>query len=489
MKHILLPWVLLLAACGAGSGAGIPPQAPTALTPPTPEVVQAPEPEPVPAVQTQYAEVADKLATLAMADDEGWELLLELCDDIGPRLSGSDALNRAVDWAAARMEAAGHANVRKEPVMVPRWTRGAERLTLLAPRGADMPLLGLGGTVGTGKKGVTAEVIAVEDEKGLEALSKDDVRGKIVLFNNAMPPYTRDGGTHYGHTVRFRINGPRLAAEKGAVGVLVRSVTARSLRSPHTGTMGSYGEGAKIPAAAITTEDADLIWRWQQRGKTVKVKLELGAKYHGKVPSANVVGELRGHEKPDEIVVVSCHLDSWDVGTGAHDDGGGCIAAMHALTLLRKAGLTPRRTIRAVLYTNEENGLAGAKAYAEAHKLEVHVAAVESDSGVHNPQAFSVDHKDDGRRLSAVDRLGETVPLFATFRTEEAIKGFAGADVGQLKPRGTTLVGLRSDMAKYFDYHHSHADTVDKVDKDEFRRSVGAMALLAYLLADAEEPF
>ncbi len=487
MRHSLL-LVVVLTACGAGSGRGIPPQAPTALTPPAPEPKLVEEPAPVPAVQTEYAEVAETIAAAAMADEEGWELLLQLCDDIGPRLSGSAALDQAIEWAAGRMTAAGHENVRKEPVMVPRWTRGQERLTLLEPRGADMPLLGLGGTVGTGKKGVTAEVVAVADEEGLEALG-DGARGKIVLFNNPMPAYSRKDGTHYGHTVRFRINGPRLAAEKGAVGVLVRSVTARSLRSPHTGTMGSYGEGAKIPAAAITTEDADLIWRWQQRGKTVKVKLELGAKHHGMVPSANVVGELRGREKPEEIVVISCHLDSWDVGTGAHDDGGSCVAAMHALTLLRRTGLTPRRTVRAVLYTNEENGLEGAKAYASAHKGELHVAAVEADSGVHDPQAFSVDHKDEAARAASIDRLAETLPLFGPFRTEEAVSGYAGADISQLKPAGTTLVGLRSDMAKYFDYHHSHADTVDKVDKDEFRRTVGAMALLAYLLADAETPF
>lgn len=487
MRRFLI-LALLTSACAAPSSEEIPPQAPVAQAPVIPVAEVSPEPEPVPEVQIQYAEVAATIAEAAMADDRGWELLLELCDDIGPRLSGSPALEIAVDWAADRMKAAGHENVRKEPVMVPRWTRGAERLTLLEPRVADMPLLGLGGTVGTPRRGLTAEVVAVADEEGLKELG-DGAKGKIVLFNNPMPAYTREGGTHYGHTVRFRVNGPRMAAELGAVGVLVRSVTARSLRSPHTGTMGSYGDGEKIPAAAITTEDADLIWRWQQRGRTVKVKLELGAKYHGKVPSANVISELRGREKPEEIVVVSCHLDSWDVGTGAHDDGGGCVAAMHAITLLKKAGLTPRRTIRAVLYTNEENGLEGAKAYAKAHEGEVHVAAIESDSGVHNPQSFTVDHADETRESEAIASLHDTLPLFAPFRTEEALAGYAGADIGQLKPSGATLVGLRSDMAKYFDYHHSHADTVDKVDKDEFRRTIGAMALLAYILADVEQPY
>lgn len=477
--------LVLLAGCGVPSGRGIPPQAPVSLTPPAPELEAPAEPVELAQIQQDYAEVADTLATAALADDGSWELLVELCDDIGPRLSGSDALDKAIDWAAERMTAAGHENVRKEPVMVPKWTRGEEKLTVLSPRGANMPVLALGGSVGA--KGLTAEVVAVADEAGLEALG-DGARGKIVLFNNPMPAYTRKDGTHYGDTVRFRINGPRLAAEKGAVGVLVRSVTARSLRTPHTGTMGSYGEGKKIPAAAITTEDADLIWRWQARGKTVKVRLDLGAKHHGMVPSANVMGELRGREKPEEIVVVSCHLDSWDVGTGAHDDGGGCIAAMHSLTLLRAAGLTPRRTIRAVLYTNEENGLEGAKAYAKAHADEKHVAAIESDSGVHDPQAFTVDHADEDHRDASIARLNEALPLFRAFRTQEAVSGYAGADVGQLKPSGATLVGLRSDMARYFDYHHSHADTVDKVDPDELRRTVGAMALLAYLLADAEEP-
>ncbi len=485
-KHAIVALVIL-AACSTPSSDAIPPQAPVELTPPAPEIVAAESPEALPAIQRDYAEVAQTIAAAALSDEASWERLVELCDDVGPRLSGSPALDRAIEWAVKTMKEDGHENVGKEPVQVRKWTRGAERLTLLEPRGADMPVLALGGSVGTGRKGLVAEVVAVKDEDGLDALG-EGARGKIVLFNNPMPPYTRRDGSQYGKTVRFRINGARLAAEKGAVGVLVRSVTARSLRSPHTGTMGSYGEGTKIPAAAITVEDAELIWRWQQRGKTVKVKLELGAKEHGMVPSANVVGELRGREKPEEIVVVSCHLDSWDVGTGAHDDGGGCVAAMQSITLLREAGLVPRRTIRAVLYTNEENGLGGAKAYAKAHEGEVHVAAIESDSGVHNPRTFSVDHVDESRRGAIVTRLGEAVPLFKVFRMEDATPGYAGADVTKLKHTGAALIGLRSDMAKYFDYHHSHADTVDKVDKDELRRTVGAMALLAYILADLEEP-
>jgi carboxypeptidase Q len=248
-----------------------------------------------------------------------------------------------------------------------------------------------------------------------------------------------------------------------------------------------YGDAERrIPAAAITTEDAAMIHRLRRRGIPVTVRLRMGARDEGEVPSANVVAELRGSEQPDEIVVMGGHLDSWDVGQGAQDDGGGCVAAMEALSLLRRLGLRPRRTIRVVLWTNEENGLAGAKAYAEAHEGELprHAAAIESDSGVFRPQEFIVDLEDDEREEEAVKQLRSLLALTGATGMERVRGGGSGADVGVLRPSGVPVMGLRTEGSRYFDYHHTHADTFDKVDPRDLARNVAALAITSYVLAD-----
>ncbi len=433
-----------------------------------------------------YERVAQRIIAEARASERSWTLLTELCDDIGHRLSGSKSLERAVEWAIARLKAAGHENVGGEEVMVPHWVRGAESAELLEPTRRPLVMLGVGRSAGTPPAGVVAEVLVAADEAAFEALG-DRVRGRMVLFDNPMPAYDAEKGAGYGQTVRFRGKGARLVQGKGGVAALVRSVTAHSLRTPHTGSQ-SYGEGLPdIPVAALTTEDAALISRLVARGKKVVVRLRMEAKHLPDARSHNVVAELRGREKPDEVVVIGGHLDSWDVGQGAHDDGTGVVMAMEALGVLRRLGLRPRRTVRVVLWTNEENGLRGAKAYAKRHADEVHVAGIESDSGGFDFKGFSLDHADDAAKARAVATLQGYAPLFAPLLPAPdtlAWTGFSGADLSPLKPRGVPLMGLRVDGSKYFDYHHTPADTLDKVDPKALANDTAAMALMAYLLAD-----
>jgi len=430
----------------------------------------------------------DSIVDAALNGDGAWKKLVELCDDVGHRLSGSPGLERAVEWAAKTLEADGHENVRKEPVRVPKWVRGRESLDLVEPREHPMVMLGLGGSVGTPAEGITAEVVVVQDKKELDAIG-DGARGKIVLFNYPMPPYDPEQGPKYGETVAYRVNGALWASEKGAVAALVRSVTAHSLRTPHTGGM-NYGNAAvKIPTAAVSVEDAELLARLAARGKKPVVRLMMEAKNEGEADSANVVAELRGREKPDEIVIISGHLDSWDVGQGAHDDGAGCVIAMEALSVIRKLGIRPRRTIRVVLWTNEENGMAGVKTYLSDHAAELpkHVAVMESDSGGFMPEGFNIDHGDPARLEIAAKKLGRLLGSVGRIGSFGVKPGASAPDVGHFKGHGVVCLGLWVDDSIYFDYHHSPADTVDKVDPDLLAKGVAAMAVAAFLIADAPE--
>jgi carboxypeptidase Q len=265
-------------------------------------------------------------------------------------------------------------------------------------------------------------------------------------------------------------------------------VTAYSLDSPHTGAMRYGGADPQIPAAAITIEGATLLERLQQRGKEPVVKLYMEARDHGEVPSANVLGELAGRELPEEIVVIGGHLDSWDVGTGAQDDGAGCVAAMEALHLLRRLNLRPRRTIRVVLWTNEENGLAGAQTYLALHQNEKHVAAIESDSGGFAPQGLSLEMADEERQDVAVGQLDDLLQLLSPLGATRARLGGSGADVGPLKTLGAACLGLNVDGRLYFNTHHTSADTVDKVDPRELADCAVTLAVAAYVIADLPEP-
>ncbi|MCH8166102.1 MAG: M20/M25/M40 family metallo-hydrolase [Planctomycetes bacterium] len=441
-----------------------------------------------PSIAQRYRESADRILQAALAGNEAYSKLQELCDGIGHRLSGSPQLDQAIQWAAKTLRADGQENVHIEEVMVPRWVRGAESLVMIEPREAPLPMLGLGGSVGTPPQGITAEVVVVRDEEEFEALGSG-ARGKIVLFNNPMPPYDPDQGAGYGTTVRFRTKGARIASEQGAVACLVRSVTAHSLRSPHTGAT-RYGDAkVKIPAAAISTEDADLIARLTARGVPVIVTLKMQARTLEPVESGNVIAELRGSTHPQEIVVIGGHIDSWDVGQGAHDDGAGCVMAMEAINVLRRLNMIPRRTIRVVLWTNEENGLAGGRQYAKDHAQELanHVAAIEADSGGFRPIGYSVECADDDRLQIAAGQLRDLTSLFESIGATSVKTGRSGADLGPMKEAGVVLMGHRMEGSKYFDYHHTHADTLDKVDPEELSQNVAVLATVAYILADMPE--
>jgi len=449
-----------------------------------PHKTQASEPANHP-IADRYRVAADRIMTATMAGNDAFAKMQQLCDDIGHRLSGSPQLERAVVWAAEAMRSDGQENVRLEPVKVPHWVRGRESAMMIKPRLQPLAMLGLGGSVGTPPNGVTAPVIVVRDEDEFEAAG-ERIRGKIVLFNNVMPPYDSQRGSGYGRTVRFRGKGARMVAEKGGVAALVRSVTAHSLRSPHTGAM-HYGDATvKVPAAAISVEDADMIARLQARGIEPVVTLKMEARTLDPANSANVIGELRGRSLPDEVVVIGGHIDSWDVGQGAHDDGGGCVAAMEAINVLRRLGMTPKRTIRVVLWTNEENGLAGGKRYAKDHadELQDHVAAIESDSGTFRPTGYSVQCHDSDRQDIAAEQMRDILSLFTSIGAADLAIGHSGADLGPMKSAGVVLMGHRVDTTHYFDYHHSHADTLDKIDPVDLSRNVAVMATVAYILAD-----
>lgn len=436
-------------------------------------------------VAERYREPAQRIITAALAGNDAYRKLEELCIRIGHRLSGSPQLDKAIDWAVDTMKKDGQENVRREKVMVPHWVRGRESVTLIEPRNEPLVMLGLGGSIGTPSEGITAPVVVVSGKDELDKIG-DQAKGKIVLFNNVMLPYDPEKGSGYGTAVQYRGRGASLASEKGAVASLVRSVTAKSLRSPHTGAM-RYGENdTKIPAAAISIEDADTIARLQAHGIPVVVNIKMEAQTLPDVASANVVGELRGSTNPDEVVVIGGHIDSWDVGHGAHDDGGGCVMAMEAINVLRKLKMIPRRTIRVVLWTNEENGLAGGKAYAADHadELPKHVSAIEADSGVFRPTGYSVECENKEREALAAEQLRDLLTLLSSLGSMKVSTGHSGADISAMKPAGVLLMGHNVEGATYFDYHHTHADTIDKIDTETLSQNVAALATMAYILAD-----
>lgn len=420
----------------------------------------------------------------SLTNDGAWDKLVELCDDIGHRLSGSPQLEAAVTWGAARMAADG-LEAHTEEVMVPAWTRGEERLVLhLGEIDLELDLLALGRSIGTPEEGLRAEVLVVSSWEELEARAAD-VKGRIVLFD---VPFTT-----YGETVQYRGAGANRAAKHGAVAVLMRSVTPHSLDTPHTGAQQPYEEGGTpIPAAAVTVETAARFHRMQDRGRTPEVTLTLGAQTHEDRPSHNVIGEIKGREKPDEVVILSCHLDSWDVGQGAQDDGAGCVTAMEAGALIADLPTPPRRTVRVVLYTNEENGLAGGKAYAEAHAGERIVAAMEMDTGAGAPQGWRVDVRrddaDEAKALQqeAIDDLAPVSALLSSIHATERVAGYSGADIGPLVEQGVLGLGLLQDTTGYWPIHHTEADTIDKIDPENLRRNLATMAVTAWWLAEVE---
>jgi Zn-dependent M28 family amino/carboxypeptidase len=446
----------------------------------------------------RYREAAGRVLGRALVDEGAWKKLDHLTTRIGNRLSGSPGLEKAIAWASEGMKADGLEGVRVQPVKVPRWVRGREGARVVSPVERELPILGLGMSVGTPGDGITAPVVVVRSFDELAALGRGKVEGRIVVF---APDW--EG---YGRTVRYRSSGASAAAKLGAVAALVRSATGRSIASPHTGML-SYEPGVpQIPAASVTVEDAEWFRRMAAAGETVTVSLSMEARLEGDADSGNVIAEIRGREKPDEVVVVGGHIDSWDVGQGAHDDGCSCMAAWQALTILKELGLRPRRTLRVVLWTSEENSGNGGEAYREALGADVssHVAAIEMDGGCERPVGFGFgltrpgitppswgaarpsEPENPGAReaLATLRRIGS---LFDSIDAATVKWGGGGSDISPLARDGVPGLSLDTGEEHYFDWHHTQADTLDKVDPADLRRATGMLAVMGYVLADMEE--
>jgi len=431
-----------------------------------------------------YREPSSRLIGEALSDTFAWRRLSVLTDTIGNRLSGSPQLERAVQWALDEMNRDGLENVHAEPAMVPKWIRGAESAEIVEPSHHSIVMLGLGGSVATPPEGIEAELMVVRSFEELDT-NATRANGAIVLFN---VPFTT-----YNETVRFRSTGASRAARHGARAVLVRSIGPAGLRLPHTGALQYAADAPKIPAAAITAEDADRFQRMADRlhaeagsanapGSRIVVRLKMEAHFEPDVESANVVGEIRGRDLPDEVVVVSGHLDSWDVGAGATDDGGGCIVTWEALRLMKKLNLHPRRTVRVVLWTNEENGGRGGLAYRDRHRAELgrHVMMLESDGGVFQPNGFGFTGSDRARRTVA-----EIATLLRGIGADEIGPAGGGADIGpSVLEAKIPSMSLDVDGSKYFLIHHTPADTVDKINPVDMAKCAAAVAVMAYVVAD-----
>lgn len=435
---------------------------------PTPPVAPAPT----------FEEAAAQLIGRALIQDNAYEELVHLSDRIGHRLAGSDSLALAVEWSRQEMEKDGLVST-TESVMVPVWIRGSESLTSLAPRERELRILGLGNSIGTPPEGIEGDVLVVDSFEHLQSLA-DAAKGKIVVFD---VPFT-----DYGSTVAYRWGGAEAASKQGAVAALVRSVTPESLDTPHTGVMGYPSDDVpKIPTAALTVEDATWMRRLTERGQTVRLRLKMEAHFEDDRESHNVIGEVKGREFPEEIIVIGCHLDSWDVGQGAQDDGAGCVAAMEAVHLIATTGQGPKRTVRAVMFTNEENGLKGGKAYAEAHPDDHFIAALESDTGSGQPFGWRVGLKDrtDAEQEATIARLTSILaPLLEPIGAGQVKLGHTGADISPLTATGVPGFGVWHDTTNYWPIHHTDADTVDKVDPHLLNRTVASMAVLGWLLSE-----
>lgn len=419
-----------------------------------------------------YREPAGRLIGAAMVDSFAWRRLAALTDGIGNRLSGTPQLARAVEWAVAEMKRDGLENVHTEPVMVPRWIRGRESAEIVEPAHHQIVMLGLGDSVATPPAGIEAEVVVVRSFQELDAAGSR-VRGKIVVFN---APFTT-----YDETRPYRSDGPSRAARLGAVATLVRSIGPAGLRLAHTGGLG-YADGVpKIPAAAIASEDADRLQRLADEGRRTVVRLDMEAHFEADAESANVVAELRGRERPDELVVIGGHIDSWDVGAGASDDGAGIVATWEALRLMKSAGLRPRRTVRVVLWTNEENGARGGRAYRDAHAAELprHVMMLEADSGVFRPVSFAV--SGNARTRETVTHIAS---LLANIEADTVTPGGGGTDIAPSVTAANIPALSYEGTGDYFLLHHTQADTVDKIAPVDVSRAAAAIAVMTYVIAD-----
>lgn len=428
-----------------------------------------------------YREVAAKLLKTGLRQQGAYQTLKKIIS-VGPRLTGSAQAEAAVELMARYMKDLGFTGVHTEPVEVSHWVRGAkEEGRIVSGKFGDIPVpvCALGGSIATPKEGITAEVMEVRSIEELRRAG-DRARGKIVFFNGPMNPELLDPFQAYGGAAGQRTAGAAEAARAGAVATVVRSLTLDLDDAPHTGTMHYDPNLPKVPAVAISTRGADRLSEILRRDAGTKFYFKTSCRSLAPVMSHNVMGEIRGTEKPEEVVVVAGHLDSWDLSVGAHDDGAGCAQAIEALRLLRGLGLEPKRTIRAVLYMDEENGGTGGRAYAASdnRRNERHLAAMESDRGGFVPRGIGA-----GVRGEALDRIKSREPLFGTFGIDWIRPGGGGVDIGPLAASGARLFSLVPDGQRYFEVHHSPLDTLEKVNARELELGAAAMAFWAWLLA------
>ena len=414
-----------------------------------------------------------------------YDWLHYLCKNAGGRLGGSPEYAAAVAYTSHMLDTLGADKVWTQEVEVPYWRRGdVEKAKIINSSHlgtVELAVVALGFSAGTDDLGITAEVLEVKNFDELEALGSK-VKGKIVFYNRPMEVERLNTFHAYGAGVNQRTAGPRKAAELGAIGTIVRSMTVKYDNVPHSGVT-SFNKQKPIPAVGIGLKDADLLSAVLKKEPGIKVNIQLSCKHMGKRKSHTVIGEIKGSEKPDEIILVGGHLDSWDIGEGAHDDGAGCVQAMEVLHLFKRMGIKPKRTIRCVLFANEENGMNGAKEYAKLAKKngENHIAAIESDAGGHTPVGFRMDAETSIAKQS-YDRVQKWRSIFSSVGVWDIQPGGSAADISRLKDQGTVLFGYRPDSQRYFDYHHSRNDVFENVHRRELVLGGGAMAALVYLI-------
>lgn len=429
-------------------------------------------------------EIIKRIFDNSMSKSKSYELLDHLSNEIGGRLSGSLNAERAVKWGKNELSKRGFDRVWLQEVMVPKWVRGPKEFALIETQPGttfNVDVCALGGSVATPSVGIKAQVIEVKSFDELKELGKDKIDGKIIFFNKPMKPNEVSTFNSYSLAVNQRVNGAQEAVKYGAIGVIVRSLSLRLDDFPHTGVM-SYGDlppSKKIPAAAISTNASEKLSNLLKINPDLKFLLRQQCKQFDDVKSYNVIAEIKGSVYPDEIILVGGHLDSWDLGDGSHDDGAGVVQSIDLLNILNKSGYKPKRTIRVVLFMNEENGLRGASKYAEISKKNSlnHIFALESDAGGFSPRGFSFTSNDEN-----FEKIIKWKNLFKPYLIHYFERGGSGADISALQTNDNVLVGLRPDSQRYFDFHHAANDTFDAINKRELELGVFAMTSLIYLV-------
>lgn len=433
------------------------------------------------------AKIIKQIFDESLHNGSSYAWLEYLANGIGGRLAGSPEAAAAVEWGWQVLDTLGLDSVWRQPVMVPHWIRGKKEFAkFFSPNYLgenEVAICALGGSVGTGKEGITANVVEVDAFEDLEILGADAIKDKILFINAPMPDNSLNTFHAYGSCVKYRFAGAGVAARYGAKAFIMRSLSHATDKYPHTGVM-QYPDDPelpKIPAAAISTLDADLLSRALRNDPDLKFHFRMDCRQLTDKLSHNVIGEIKGTEFPEEIIVVGGHLDAWDNGDGAHDDGAGCVHSMEVLRIFKSLGIRPKRTIRCVLFMNEENGVRGGKKYAEIARLngENHIAAIESDAGGFTPRGFGIDDT-----ATALQTIKSWAPLFAPYLVHYFEKGWGGVDINPLKQDGTVVIGMVPDSQRYFDYHHAPSDKFEAVNKRELELGAAAITSLVYLISE-----